>query len=100
MSFVYWIPVIREHRPYDTHANVERVGGCHRCKSCFPVGQLHDYPKISENRVRTVCSACLDIDKRDGTFDAIMDIWDNYEEHRGLGHALTVKEFLEGRNEK
>ena len=95
MNFVDWIPILCEHRPYDTDANVERVGGCHRCKKCCPVGKLHDYPKISENRVRTVCSSCLEVDKKDGIFDAIMDIWDNYEEYKGLGRRRTITEFLQ-----
>ena len=94
MSFVEWVPMFREHRPYDTDSNVERVGGCHRCKKCFLVGKLYDYPRISEYRVRTVCESCLGEDKKDGTFDAIMEIWNNYEEHKGIGHKLTVKEFL------
>ena len=79
--FVEWIPVFREHRPYDTLPNVQPVGGCHRCERCFPNGDLIEYPQINYPRPpRRVCGACLEKDKQDGTFDAIMDIWDNYED--------------------
>lgn len=79
--FVEWIPIGREHRPYDTTPHIQRVSGCYRCLRCFPVGRLTEYPRIGHQYgPRQVCDSCLELDKRDGTFDAIMDIWDNFEE--------------------
>ena len=95
MSFVDWIPVLRENRPYTTESNVQSVGGCDRCKKCFKNWNLIEYPKISNRPPRRVCKSCLAIDQKLGVSDAIMDIWNNYEEHKGLGHKLTIKDILE-----
>jgi hypothetical protein len=48
------------------------------------VGQTTQYPQIGKGgyQPREVCDSCLEHDKESGVFDAIMDIWDNYEEER------------------
>lgn len=95
-KFIDWVPVLLEHRPYDVTANIQPVGHCDRCKGMRLNGQLTEYPLINEHGgPRRVCDVCLKIDKEVGLFDAIMDIWDNYEEHQGIGHKLSTKEFLE-----
>lgn len=73
-----------DHRPYDTIPHIQRVVGCHGCKDCFNVGRTTQYPKIGKDgyQPREVCDSCLEIDKETGVFDAIMDIWDNYEAER------------------
>jgi hypothetical protein len=97
-NFIDWVPIIVEHRPYDTESNCQPVGGCHECEECFLNGNLYEYPIISERPPRRVCEQCLEKDKQNGIYDAIMDIWDNYEEHEGIGHKLTIEEFLNRHN--
>jgi len=82
--FVDWIPMMVEHRPYDTECHIQRVIGCHGCNGCFNVGKTTQYPRIGKGgyQPREVCDSCLEDDKGSGVFDAIMDIWNNYEEEK------------------
>lgn len=96
MRFIEWIPMPSGHRPYETTPNIQPVGRCDRCGYLYRNRQLTEYPDISERAPRRVCDKCLSEDQRSGLYDAIMDIWDNYEEYKGIGHRKTVSEFLAG----
>lgn len=82
--FIEWVPRIVKHRPYDTipMGTGQPVIGCHGCDGCFRVGKTTQYPQIGKGgyQPREVCDSCLEHDRESGVFDAIMDIWDNYEE--------------------
>lgn len=83
--FIDWVPVMIKHRPYSTMVFETGPRRCDRCGGLRLAGQLTQYPHISDRAVREVCDSCLDEDKKSGLFDAIMEIWNNYEEFLGIG---------------